>query len=101
MHGPPRYLRSDNGPEFVSTSGSALADGAPIETAHIDPGKPWQNATDESFNGKFRDERLNLPWFRNRIEAKVGSSSGDATRRRSAAFESGVSHTAGNSKRRR
>ncbi len=31
-----------------------------IETAFIDPGKPWQNGTDESFNGKFRDECLIL-----------------------------------------
>ena len=25
----------------------------------------------ESFNGNSRDEHLSLPWFRNRIEAKV------------------------------
>jgi transposase InsO family protein len=42
-----------------------------IETAHIAPGKPWQNGTDESFNGRFRDECLNLEWFRNRTEAAV------------------------------
>ena len=43
----------------------------PIETAFIDPGKPWQNGTDESFNGKFRNEHLSLQWFRNRADAKV------------------------------
>ena len=42
-----------------------------IHTAHIDPGKPWQNGTDESFNGKFRDECLSLEWFRSREEARV------------------------------
>jgi putative transposase len=42
-----------------------------IDTALIDPGKPWQNGTDESFNGKFRDECLNLEWFRTRTEATV------------------------------
>ena len=42
-----------------------------IETALIDPGKPWQNGTTESFNGKFRDECLSLEWFRSRAEAKV------------------------------
>ena len=47
-------------------------DAAHIETAFIDPGKPWQNGTDESFNGKFRNECLTLEWFRNRVEAKVG-----------------------------
>ena len=42
-----------------------------IDTALIDPGKPWQNGAAESFNGKFRDECLSLEWFRSRAEAKV------------------------------
>ena len=42
---------------------------AGIETAYIAPGKPWQNGTDESFNGRLRDECLNMEWFRNRREA--------------------------------
>jgi putative transposase len=42
-----------------------------IDTALIDPGKPWQNGATESFNGKFRDECLSLEWFRSRAEAKV------------------------------
>ncbi len=46
---------------------------AGIETTLIDPGKPWQNGADESFNGKFRDEFLTLQWFRNRVDAKVGT----------------------------
>ena len=72
VHGAPRYLRSDNGPEFVACAILRWLQHAQIETALIDPGKPWQNATDESFNGKFRDEYLSLNWFRNRIEARVG-----------------------------
>ena len=44
---------------------------APLQ-AFIDPGKPWQNGTDESINGKFRNECLSLEWFRNRTEANVG-----------------------------
>ena len=44
---------------------------AQIETAYIDPGKPWQNGAVESFNGKFRDECLSLEWFRSRAEAKA------------------------------
>jgi putative transposase len=40
-------------------------------TAHIAPGKPWENGTDESFNGKLRDECLSLEWFRTRPEATV------------------------------
>jgi putative transposase len=72
VHGAPRYLRSDNGPEFVAVAILRWLADAGIDTALIDPGKPWQNATDESFNGKFRDEYLNLQWFRNRLDAKVG-----------------------------
>ena len=44
---------------------------AGIDTAPIDPGKPWQNGANESFNGKFRDECLGMQWFKNRIDAKV------------------------------
>ena len=71
VHGAPRYLRSDNGPEFVAAAILRWVTSAGIETALIDPGKPWQNATGESFNGKFRDEHLSLQWFRNRTEARV------------------------------
>jgi putative transposase len=72
VHGAPRYLRSDNGPEFVACAILRWLHEAGIETALIDPGKPWQNGADESFNGKFRDEFLTLQWFRNRVDAKVG-----------------------------
>jgi putative transposase len=72
VHGAPRYLRSDNGPEFVATAILRWVQAVAIETAFIDPGKPWQNGTDESFNGKFRNECLTVEWFRNRVEAKVG-----------------------------
>jgi putative transposase len=69
--GAPRYLRSDNGPEFVSRALLKWIVEQGIETALIDPGKPWQNGATESFNGKFRDECLSLEWFRSRAEAKV------------------------------
>jgi putative transposase len=69
VHGAPRYIRSDNGPEFVATAVLQWVTAEGIETAHIAPGKPWQNGTDESFNGRFRDECLNLEYFRSRGEA--------------------------------
>src|SRR5687768_967376 len=72
VHGAPRHLRSDNGPEFVAAAILRWLTAAQIETALIDPGKPWQNGADESFNGKFRDEFLTLQWFRNRVDARVG-----------------------------
>jgi putative transposase len=71
VHGAPQFLRSDNGPEFVATAILRWLQIAQIETAFIDPGKPWQNGADESFNGTFRDQHLSLPWFRNRTDAKV------------------------------
>jgi len=71
VHGNPRQLRSDNGPEFVSRAILKWLVQANINTAHIDPGKPWQNGNNESFNGKFRDECLSMEWFRNRIDAKI------------------------------
>ncbi len=71
QRGAPAFLRSDNGPEFVSKAILEWTVEENIEVALIDPGKPWQNGTDESFNGKLRDECLSLEWFRTRREAKV------------------------------
>ena len=71
LHGTPKYLRSDNGPEFLSAAVHRWLAAANIDTAHIAPGKPWENGMDESFNGKLRDECLSLEWFRTRPEATV------------------------------
>ena len=70
-HGAPKHLRSDNGPEFVSRAVLRWLKDAGIDTVLNDPGKPWQNGTNESFNGKFRDECLSMEWFRHRMEAKA------------------------------
>ena len=69
--GAPRYLRSDNGPEFLAYAVQDWLREAQIETAYIQPGKPWQNGLNESFNGRLRDECLNAEWFANRVEAAV------------------------------
>src|SRR5271165_5972341 len=71
VHGAPAYLRSDNGSEFVSRAVLRWLNESNINTACIDPGKPWQNGSNESFNGKFRDECLSMQWFKNRIDAKI------------------------------
>lgn len=57
---PPAFVRFDNGPEFVvhTVADWCVANGT--DTVFIDPGSPWPNAWIESFNGKFRDELLNL-----------------------------------------
>ena len=51
-----------------------MADWAPAAgagTVFIDPGSPWQNAWIESFNGRMRDELLNLWQFDSLLEAQV------------------------------
>lgn len=55
------------GPDFTSL---ALAQHHGVELAFIRPGKPIENAFIESFNGRFRDECLNLHWFTSLAEAR-------------------------------
>lgn len=69
--GCPLVLRSDNGPEFVSLALLQWATDKGLRNLLIEPGKPWQNGTNESFNGKFRDECLAMNWFYSRAHAKV------------------------------
>lgn len=71
LHGAPGFLRSDNGPEFVSEVVTTWLRDANVQTVHSAPGKPWQNGLNESFNGKFRDECLNAEWFASLREARV------------------------------
>lgn len=75
LHGAPRFLRCDNGPEFVSKAILRWVTEEGVQTAFTDPGKPWQNGNNESFNGRFRDECLSVEWFRNRTEATAVISS--------------------------
>jgi len=69
--GVPKYLRFDNGPEFIA---EAVADWCRFngaDTVFIDPGSPWQNAWIESFNGRLRDEFLNGQIFESLLEARI------------------------------
>ena len=59
-HGVPKQLTLDNGPEFAGRVLDAWAYDHQVTLDFIEPGKPTQNAHMESFNGKFRDECLNL-----------------------------------------
>ena len=79
MHGAPQYLRSDNGPKFIATAILRRLQTAQIETAFIDLGKPWQNGTDESFNGKFRNEHLSLQCSAITPTPRLASKSGAVT----------------------
>jgi putative transposase len=71
----PSRVVLDNGPECTSKALDQWAYERGVTLAFIRPGKPVENCFVESFNGKFRDECLNLHWFlsladaRRRIEA--------------------------------
>jgi transposase InsO family protein len=69
--GPPQYIRSDNGPEFLAAAVQEWVRERGFATLYIKPGSPWQNAYSESFNSRFRDEFLNLELFGSLLEAKV------------------------------
>lgn len=63
LRGKPRYVRCDNGPEFISAKLKQWAEENQIETKFIQPGKPTQNGIIERLNGTVRAECLNLNWF--------------------------------------
>jgi len=69
--GAPDHIRSDNGPEFCSRAVRGWLDRLGVTTRFIEPGSPWENGYNESFNGKLRDELLNREIFYTLEEAKV------------------------------
>jgi len=69
--GVPKYLRSDNGPEFVAKVVRQWLRSSGCRTIFITPGSPWENGYVESFIDKLRDECLNREIFRNGREAQV------------------------------
>lgn len=70
-YGVPETLRSDNGPEFIARALRIWALTKQSTIATIEPGKPWQNGSAESFNATFRRECLDGEWFANRREATI------------------------------
>jgi len=70
-YGPPEFLRSDNGPEFIARLLQEWLAKRQVGTLYIEPGSPWQNGYAESFHGKLRDECLNGEVFASLAEARV------------------------------
>jgi putative transposase len=70
-HGPPEHLRSDNGPEFTARLVRRWLARVGVQTLFIQPGSPWENGYNESFNGKLRNEFLNGEIFYTLPEAVV------------------------------
>ncbi|MCG7630685.1 IS3 family transposase [Epibacterium sp. MM17-32] len=71
LRGPPEYIRSDNGAEFIAKKVRAWIGAVGAKTAFIAPGSPWENGYCESFNARFRDELLNGEVFTTLREAQI------------------------------
>ncbi len=73
--GLPEEIVLDNGPEGTSRAMFEWSERTGVRLRFIEPGKPVQNAFVESFNGKLRDECLNLHWFRSvrHARAEIGA----------------------------
>ncbi len=70
-HGVPKYMRSDNGPEFIADTLRLWLNELGTKPLFIEPGSPWENGYIESFNGKMRDELLNREIFDTLLEAQI------------------------------
>jgi putative transposase len=71
QYGRPDCLKSDNGPQFVATAVRKWLEGQRIDTHYIDPGSPWQNAYNESFNSILRITCLDRWAFESVSEAST------------------------------
>ena len=59
----PRSITLDNGSEFTGRALEAWAIQHGVQLCFIRPGRPVENGFIESFNGRLRDECLNVEWF--------------------------------------
>ena len=71
LRGIPEHIRSDNGTEFTAREIRRWLSCIGVKTLFIEPGSPWENGYIESFNGKLRDELLNMEIFTTLTEARV------------------------------
>jgi putative transposase len=70
IYGKSDCIVSDNGAEFASTASLEWAGDTGAAWHCIDPGKPRQNGSIESFNGSLRDECLNEEIFDSLTDAR-------------------------------
>jgi transposase InsO family protein len=71
VRGVPEHIRSDQGPEFIATAVKDWIAAVGAKTAYIEKSSPWENGYVESFNGKLRDELLNVEIFNSLREAQI------------------------------
>ncbi len=72
-HGPPKHIRSDNGPEFVVKAVREWLGRLGATTFYIEPGSPWENGYIESFHARLRDELLDGEIFYSLEEVRIGA----------------------------
>jgi len=70
-YGPPAYIRSDNGPELTAKVVRDWLGELGVRTLYIEPGSPWENGYNESFNGTLGEEVLKREIFFTLTEANV------------------------------
>jgi transposase InsO family protein len=70
-YGVPKFLRSDNGPEFICYALRIWLLLQGCQSKFIDPGSPWQNGHVESFNSRMRAEFLDAEAFVNLADAQM------------------------------
>jgi putative transposase len=68
--GVPKFIRSDNGPEFISHRLREFLERVDVGTSYIEPGSPWQNGYVESFHSRLCDECLACEEFMTLAEAR-------------------------------
>ena len=71
IRGHPAVIKSDNGPQLVAQHLQDWIEQRGIDTKYIEPGSPWQNGHNESFNGVLRDGCLNRWAFASVREARM------------------------------
>lgn len=70
-YGEPEFLRSDNGPEFISRVLAVWLSTTKARSRFIKPGSPWQNGHAESLMSRLRAEILDVEVFYNLADAQV------------------------------
>ena len=67
----PTHIRSDNGADFTAKAVRSWLGELGVTTLFIEPGSPWENGYNESFNGTLGEEVLKREIFFTLTEAKI------------------------------
>ena len=71
LRGVPEHIRSDNGSEFTARTIKCWLADLGVKALYIEPGSPWENGYNESFNGRLQDELLKREIFMTLKEARI------------------------------